>query len=152
MNPKLVTALFCLSLFSVKTNGQTSNSPAATASQKSAPMKTFSLLVRVPVTYTTEQAKAVGPIWDKTIEQWKTDGVYVLSFAFPGESYVVAGPAKTIREETVVAGNLKVVSNIVLRAATMEAAIDLAKSCPVLEYGGTVEVREIPRGLVLPVE
>lgn len=152
MKPNPVTALLCLLLLSFKTKAQTSTAHAPAINQKSNTMKEFSLLVRVPVTYSNEQAKAVGPAWDQTLAQWKSDGVYVTSFAFPGESYVVAGPEKTIRKETVVSDNLRVVSNIVLRAPTMEAVLELAKSCPILEYGGTVEVREIPKGRVVPID
>src|SRR5690606_33686154 len=54
-------------------------------------MKHFSLLVRVPETYNSEKAKLVNPQWDKLVEEWKDTGVYVLSFAFPGESYTVSG-------------------------------------------------------------
>lgn len=108
-------------------------------------MKQFSLLVRVPNSYDTKQAKAVNPQWDKLIEKWKAKGVYILSFAFPGESYTVSGTEKMIRKETVISDNLKVVSNIVLQAENIEQALDLSKSCPILPYGGTVEVREIPK-------
>jgi hypothetical protein len=111
-------------------------------------MKQYSLLVRVPDTYGTEQAKSAGPQWEKVIEQWKADEVYVLSFAFPGDSYTVTGKEKLIKKETVLSDNLKAVSNIVLQAKTIEEALDLAKSCPVLLYGGKVEVREIPAALL----
>lgn len=117
-----------------------------TASQsKQNQMKQYSLLVRVPDSYTTQQAKEAGPQWDKLLEQWKADGVYVLSFAFPGEGYTVTGKDKEVKKETVFSGNLRVVSNIVLSAKTMEDAVELAKACPVLPYGGKVEVREIPK-------
>jgi hypothetical protein len=108
-------------------------------------MKQFSLLIRVPNSYNSEQAKIVNPQWDKLIEQWKTEGVYVLSFAFPGESYTVSGPEKEIKKESVLSGNLKVVSNIVIQASNMEQALELSKSCPVLLRGGTVETREVPK-------
>ena len=112
-------------------------------------MKQFSFLVRVPDSYNTEQAKQVNPLWDKTIEQWKADGVYVLSFAFPGKSFTVSGAEKSIKEEVVLSGKLKVVSNLVLQAETMEKALELAKSCPILLFGGSVEVREIPKSISL---
>jgi hypothetical protein len=108
-------------------------------------MKQFSLLVRVPVTYSSEQAKAVGPAWEKLLEQWKAESVYVLSFAFPGESFTVSGVEKVVKKESVISGNLRVVSNIVLQAETMEDALEQAKDCPILLYDGTVEVREIPK-------
>lgn len=112
-------------------------------------MKQFSLLVRVPETYSAELAKSVNPKWDKLVEQWKAEGVYVLSFAFPGESYSLSGIEKTVRKESVLSGNLRVVSNIVLQSETMEQALELAKSCPILLYGGMVEVREIPKPIEL---
>ena len=112
-------------------------------------MKQFSLLVRVPETYTTTQAKAVNPEWDKLLEQWKAEGVYILSFAFPGESFTVSGDEKLIKKESVLSGNLRVVSNIVLQSETIEHALELAKSCPILVHGGTVEVREIPKPINL---
>ena len=112
-------------------------------------MKQFSLLVRVPATYTTEQAVAVGPQWNALLDKWKTEGVYVISFAFPGESYTVTGTEKLVRQETVLAGNLKVVSNLVIQAADMAQAIEQAKHCPVLAYGGSIEVREIPKPVII---
>jgi hypothetical protein len=107
-------------------------------------MKQFSLLVRVPITYTKEQAKAVNPEWDKLLNEWRTKDIYITSFAFPGEGYVVSGMEREIAKEAVIANNLKVVSNIFLRANCIEDAVELAKGCPILGHGGTVEVREIP--------
>lgn len=108
-------------------------------------MKEFMLLIRVnAVSYTAEKAKAVNPDWNKVLEKWKADSVFVTSFVFPGESYVLSGPERTVRKEAVVSNDLKVVSAIVLRAADPETAVELAKACPVLDHGGTVEVREVP--------
>ncbi|GAB3696885.1 hypothetical protein GCM10027592_20520 [Spirosoma flavus] len=112
-------------------------------------MKQFSLLVRVPDTYTSEQAKLVNPEWDKLLDIWKTEGVYVISFAFPGESHTVSGAEKTVKKESVFSGNLRVVSQLVIRAEGAEQALERAKSCPIVAYGGTVEVREIPKPIVL---
>ena len=127
-----------------KISAQTS---AAITQSKNNQMKQFSLLVRVPVTYTAEQARLTAPLWDKTLENWKAKGVYVLSFAFPGESYTVSGSEKEVKKETVIADNLRVVSNIVLQAADNDQAIELAKACPILAHGGSVEIREIPKPL-----
>ncbi len=114
-------------------------------------MKQFSLLIRVPDSYDTEQAKRVSPQWDILLEKWKKDGVYMLSFAFPGESYTVTGSEKTIRKESVLSGNLRVVSNVVLQSETIEQALTLASACPILLHGGSVEVREIPKQLIRPL-
>lgn len=131
MKTGLSAIIICMALIGGKTQAQ----------------KQYSLLVRVPDTYGPEQAKSAGPLWDKLLEKWKADGVYVLSFAFPGESYTVSGNEKAVKKETVLSGNLKVVSNIVLRAESIAHALTLAKSCPVLLHGGKVEVREIPKAV-----
>lgn len=142
MKSGLLAVIICTILIGGKAYAQANN----TASQsKTNAMKQYSLLVRVPENYTTEQAKAAAPLWDKLLAQWKADGVYVLSFAFPGESYTVTGSEKSIKKEIVLSGDLRVVSNIVLQAKTMEDALELAKYCPILLYGGKVEVREIPK-------
>lgn len=132
--------LLCLLLI-----GFTSYAQTGTLESKNVKMKQFSLLVRVPLTYGCVQAKAVNPLWDNLIAEWKNKGVYVISFAFPGESYTVSGTEKIVKKETVIAENLKVVSNIVLQTDIIETALDFAKQCPILQYGGTVEVREIPK-------
>src|SRR5690242_18474034 len=104
-------------ILSLALSGNAAYSQTGSSSQsKNNQMKQYSLLVRVPDTYTTEQARTAGPQWDKVLEQWKADGVYVLSFAFPGEGYTVTGKEKEVNKETVFSGNLRVVSNIVLQA------------------------------------
>ncbi|MBD2767566.1 hypothetical protein IC235_06640 [Hymenobacter sp. BT664] len=129
--------------------GLSSYTRTDTLKSRSAKMKQFSLLVRVPLTYGSEQAQAVNPLWDKLIAEWKSKGAYVISFAFPGESYTVSGAEKAVKKEAVLSGNLKAVSNIVLQADKVETALDLAKQCPILRYGGTVEVREIPKSILV---
>jgi hypothetical protein len=141
MKSVVAAVILCLAFSGNAAYSQTNSS----SQSKNDQMKQYSLLVRVPDTYTTEQARTAGPQWDKVLEQWKADGVYVLSFAFPGEGYTITGKEKEVKKETVFSGNLRVVSNIVLQAKTMEAALELAKACPVLPYGGKVEVREIPK-------
>jgi hypothetical protein len=140
----LSTIIFCSILLCSKVYAQTS---IETPQSKIKKMKQFSLLIRVPNSYNSEQAKTVNPQWDKLVEKWKADGVYILSFAFPGESYTVSGTEKEIKKEVVLSGNLKVVSNIVLQAESIEQALELSKSCPILLYGGTVEIREIPKSI-----
>lgn len=112
-------------------------------------LKQFSLLVRVPTNYTPGQVKAAGVIWDQLLEKWKSQKIYVISFAFPGDSYVVSGSEKTITHESVVTNNLRAVSNIVLLAADIQAASAIAREIPVLAYGGSVEVREVPKPLII---
>jgi hypothetical protein len=148
MKSTILTAIIYVTLLSCKTYGQATITHAPIETKKSTNMKEFSLLVRVPVTYTAEQVKSASPKWDALLDQWKADDIYITSFAFPGEDYVVSGSEKSIEKKAVVSDNLRVVSNLFIRAVTMEKAIELAKSCPILEFGGSVEVREIPQRTV----
>jgi hypothetical protein len=148
MKPGLLTLTICSILICCISYAQTG---AEKSTSKTKKMKQFSLLIRVPDSYTSAQAKTVGPQWDELIAKWKTEGVYVLSFAFPGESYTVSGKGKEIKKETVLSDNLKVVSNIVIKAENIQHAVELAKSCPILSYGGKVETREIPKPIQVTI-
>lgn len=112
---------------------------------ESADLKKFVLVVRVPEDYGAERAKAVNPEWDKTIAYWKAEGAYVESFAFPRPGYVISGAGKQVEEGSITWGGQIVVSIVVLQAENIAQAMELAKRCPILDHGGTVEVRERPR-------
>jgi hypothetical protein len=142
MKSKFLFGVLCLALFSRNTYAQTKN--ADSQIKQTTRMKEFMLLLRVPTTYGSEQAKAVGPKWDIVLAKWKADNIFVISFVFPGESFVVSGADRQVKNESVVVDNLRVVTGIILRAESLENAVALAKVCPVLDYGGTIEVREIP--------
>lgn len=150
MRLNLLAGMISLTLFNYETYSQPSASNSETKIEKSNKMKEFSLLVRVPVNYSGEQAKAVNPKWDKVLNKWKADSVYITSFVFPGESYILSGIDRMVKKECVVSDHLKVVSNIILHAGNLEEAVELAKVCPVLELGGTVEVREVQPRQVQP--
>jgi steroid delta-isomerase-like uncharacterized protein len=111
-------------------------------SYKTEEMKEYVLLIRLPLDYGPEQALAVRAQWTTLTDQWKADGIFVTSFIFPSESYVVSANNKVVNEE-VISDDLRVISNIVIRASSFEEALSLAKKCPILEQGGTVEVREV---------
>jgi uncharacterized protein YciI len=105
--------------------------------------KEYILLVRLPLNYEPENAKEVREQWNTLLEKWKADGTYVTSFVYPNDGYLVTGSEKSVTREGVVSNNFKLVSNMILRAANYEAALELAKQCPVLKQGGMIEVREI---------
>lgn len=142
MKTNLVMGMICLALFSIDADAR-ANTPGS-QTEKKEEMKEFMLLVRVPEDYTAEQAKTVNPKWEQVVEKWKADGVFVKSYVFPRDSYVVSGTERQVKKEFVVSDHLKVVSSIILRVSGMEDAVELAKKCPVLDYGGSIEVREIP--------
>ena len=106
-------------------------------------MKEYILLNRVPSSYGTVEAKQVREAWDKVLKRWKSDSLFVISFVFPNEGYVISGLEKNAKKETILANNMKIVSTIILKAKNFEDVIELAKQCPIIEQGGTVEICEV---------
>lgn len=147
MKTKLVALLLGLAVSLPYLYAQTGSISSSATVKKSGIMKTFIVLVKVPVSYTPAQAKEVHPKWRKALNQWKSDGVYITSFAFPGESLVADSADKKGSLKTVTGDGRRLVSNILLRAETLEQATAIAGICPVLEYGGAIEVREVPEGI-----
>lgn len=105
-------------------------------------MKEYILLIRLPFSYGPTQAQAVRAQWTSLTDQWKTDGIFVTSFIAPTDGYVVAGENKNVEKRFIVSNNTKVISNIIIKATDIEQATKLAQLCPILNQGGTVEVRE----------
>lgn len=50
---------------------------------------------------------------------------------------------KSVNEGIVIAENQTLAGNMVVRANSMQEAIEIAKGCPILLMGGNVEVRDI---------
>ena len=113
-------------------------------------MKEYILINRVPVTYSTEDAKLVTTQWNALTDQWKAAGSFVSSFVFPSTGFVISGDPKTTSHETVLAGGLQMVSTIILRASDYEEVLVLAGQCPILRQGGSVEVVETMKRLSQP--
>lgn len=108
------------------------------------PKKKFVLVVRVPEAYDKAKAEAVYPQWEQAIAYWKAEEAYVESFAFPVPGTVLSGKDRTPKPGMVTQGGQKVVSIVILLAENLDRATELAKHCPVLDHGGTVEIRERP--------
>lgn len=104
-------------------------------------MKEFILLIRLPINYGPAEAANVRESWNKLTDKWRAENIFVTSFVFPDEGYVVSSD-KTAKKESVVSDDVKMISSIIVRAVTMEDALLLAKACPVLEQGAKIEVRE----------
>ncbi len=118
-------------------------------------MKNYILLVYLPLDYGPEQAKTVREDWNRLLDKWKADNVYIKSYVYPAKGHLIIGPEKTVQEESLVSDHLRLISNMIIRAADYEEALSLARSCPVLKQGATVEVREIqprPAQEIKPVD
>lgn len=106
-------------------------------------VKEFMLLFRMtPSTQqpTQEQLKAMHQQWGAFIGQIAGEGKLVNVSRLGFESAVIAAD-KNVEHVLFIEGKMAVSGNLTLKAENIEEAIELAKRCPVLFAGGTVEVR-----------
>ena len=106
-------------------------------------MKEYIFINRVPENYNSTDAKAAIDQWNTTTNKWKTDGIFVTSFVFPGNGISVEGINRTITNGNILSGTLKIVSVIVIKAASYDSAVELSTHCPILDQNGSIEVREL---------
>ena len=91
---------------------------------------------------TPEQLQEMGKQWGEFIGTIAMQGKLVSTYQLGFEGIKIFANHTTengfhISEGQMVAGNM------VLKAESMEVATELAKNCPILLMGGTVEVRSI---------
>ena len=91
---------------------------------------------------TPEQLQEMGKQWGEFIGTIAMQGKLVSTHQLGFEGTIIKANQSTqdgfhISEGQIVAGNM------VLKAKSMEVATELAKNCPILLMGGTVEVRSI---------
>jgi hypothetical protein len=58
---------------------------------------------------------------------------------FKGQQILADG---SLKEGILISGSLTISGNLILRANSFNEAVNLAKDCPILNMGGTVEVRD----------
>ncbi|BDI29969.1 hypothetical protein CCAX7_20200 [Capsulimonas corticalis] len=114
-------------------------------------MNEYVLLVRVDRSaLAPEQVQAIQSGWGPVLEKWVARGQYVTSNLIVGDGYVLSGPDRETTQGVVSGNGGAVVSTITLLAETIEEAIELAKVCPPLNFGGSVEVRLRQPPVVIP--
>ena len=109
-------------------------------------MKDFVLLFRSGLDFATateEQLQQAMKKWKLWIEELSRQGKYLGgqrltrngSVLKAGEKQIIDGPYAESKE---IVGGL-----IVIKANDLQDAIETAKNCPILNYNGIVEVREV---------
>jgi hypothetical protein len=91
---------------------------------------------------TAEQLQEMGQSWGKFIGTIAMQGNLVSTYQLGFEGKQITAD-KQIHEGFVIAEKQMMAGNMVLKAESIEAATELAKNCPILLMGGTVEVRSI---------
>lgn len=106
-------------------------------------LKEFMLLFRMQpsnTTPTTEQIATMHQQWQKFIGGIASQAklVNVSRLAFNG---IIIKSDQTIESKIFVENNLAISGNLTLKATDIKEAEQIAKLCPVLFAGGTVEIR-----------
>ena len=91
---------------------------------------------------TPEQLQEMGKQWGEFIGTIAMQGKLVSTYQLGFEGVKIFAD-QTTEDGFHIAEGQMVAGNMVLKAESMEVASELAKKCPILLMGGTVEVRNI---------
>lgn len=89
---------------------------------------------------TAEQLQQMEQAWGAFFGSIGPNMISTSHLGFTGN---IIAADHTISEGFHVADGHMVAGNVILKADSMEAALEIAKQCPILHAGGTVEVRDI---------
>ena len=89
-----------------------------------------------------EQMQTMVSQWQNWITEISYLGKYSSTNRLLPEGKTIK-PGKVVTDGPFVEGKEMVGGYLVIKADTLNEAVELAKSCPALEYGGTVEVRSV---------
>lgn len=108
-------------------------------------MKQFIFLLRPNIRpLTTEQIEQRGKQWRLLIYELNNQKKLVAWQVFENEGVKVFGAGERLIEKRPVIENNEMAGGIItITAKSFEEAVELSKLCPVLDYGGSVEVRPL---------
>ena len=112
-------------------------------------MKEFLLLFRGGDARRIDQQKS-PELWEQHIMKWKEwvekltkEGRFTGGQPLTRDGKVLWGTAKKITDGPYVEGKEIVGGYLLIKAGDYDEAIEISKGCPIFEYDGIVEVREI---------
>jgi hypothetical protein len=114
-----------------------------TTTKQNTTMKEYVLIMRInPAPLAPDNLTDVRAKWKVVVDDWTARGIFVTSNQIVQEGVVVSGREGSSHPGSVPSDGTRIVSTINIRATSLEEAATLAKVVPLLEYGGTVEIRE----------
>jgi hypothetical protein len=110
-------------------------------------MQEYLFIFRMDAAVTTMEMPAdqvaVIQAWQSWIGQLAGQGKFVSTQQLLPQGKVVSGGGKVITDGPHIEAKELVGGDMVVKAASLDEAVELAKGCPVLAHGGKVEVRAI---------
>lgn len=98
---------------------------------------------REDVQLSPEEMQAHMAKWGQWIQGLAQDGVFVAGLPLDKAGKVVQKAGDIITDGPFAEGKEVVGGYLIVKANTMDEAVELSKGCPIFEGDGTVEVREI---------
>ena len=110
-------------------------------------MKDYLLLFRGGLDFTKapqEQVQQVILKWQNWVEELTKKGIYNGGERLVrNEAAVIKGRSKQITDGPYIESNELVGGYISLKATNLQQAVEIAKGCPIFDFDGNVEVREV---------
>jgi hypothetical protein len=109
-------------------------------------MKEFAFLFRGGLDFTKATPEELQPTlmkWKNWVEELTRQGKYSGGQRFQRPGKVFRGKDKRLENVAFSEGGVQVGGMIVVRAADEEEAIELSKACPIFDWDGIVEIREV---------
>jgi hypothetical protein len=105
-------------------------------------MKDYVFILRLKA-ITPEIIAQVGLKWAELVPKWAAQGHFAGNSVMVNEGHLISGKGRIMVNEPVRSDGLIVLDVFRIKAESLEEALELAKQCPTLDAGGTVEVREV---------
>jgi hypothetical protein len=145
-----VMALACTARAQTKVDTVQNISPDnSTSNRKHDKMKDYVFILRLKA-ITPEIIAQVGPKWAVLIPKWTSEGHFVGNSLMVNEGHLISGERRGVVNEPVRSEGLIVLDVFRIKAENMEQALELARQCPTLDVGGSVEVREVQPAPEIP--
>ena len=81
--------------------------------------------------------------WQEYMSNLGQSGKLVNGFRPTNQGRTITGTNKTMQEGVYIANNELISSFIIINAASMDEAGEIARKCPIFEFDGSVEIRPI---------
>lgn len=91
---------------------------------------------------TPEQVEQMHQQWGAFIGSIASQGKLLGTHRLKLEGKLLS-QASGLKDEIVVSGNQVITGNMIIKAESMEEVVEIAKKCPIILAGGSVELREI---------
>jgi len=107
-------------------------------------MKEYIFLLNSPTNPLSEaDAQQMRLQWGRLTTRLREEQKFVEGYIFSATGHTVNGsPERTVMPVIFVHNNIMASGCLIIRSNSMDEALKLAQLCPILDFGGTVEVRE----------